>query len=337
MSEAEARWHESPNKRNSWRLLFAGYSALALAVAGALVSLSPDPAAWQDSVLYGPALERVCDLTPTAPGTGWPGALLDARVHASPDEAGQEAFARDLLTDMNAAGVSRVVVAGFGAESGLDRDALRALEARWAPIARSCDRLRFQLSGVDLDEADPSAWVASMLERGPFAGISVDLSQADLRSRKLERLYSLLETRGLPLQFQGPAQPSDEFLEAVRWLAAGWPTLPLVWFGCPADMDWAEQPQNLSCSLPVSGPLCEGECSSRELARLDRSMLGSGPVEGSAGLAGAAVGVRSALSELPTDTASSLAAQRWLRVFGGGPPDELAPAAEVALAAKRGL
>lgn len=266
------------------------------------------------------AIQKECSKTLRIPPGDYQGLLTDVHIHSPPTHDVKEhiLFASKLLQEMNESGVSRVAVQASHMPGGYT-PLTRNIDKIWGKISSVCPRIITLLYGFNPDEADSWKYVEDKLLSGNFGGVgeiefqhgNLDLKH-DPESESMQRIYTILEDKGLPLHFQAMLELDPKLVEKISRVVKNHPKLNFIWFGCSGEKQFLELP-NLYCNsfYHSQSPIYNQQM-------LKKSLIGSdaGPAE----FAGPAIPflpytsfgeamsqARARLLELPLDVSDKLA------------------------------
>ena len=189
-----------------------------------------------------PALAGVidrCNQEPVIPPYGYQGLLTDVHVHTSPSsDSDQIDFAHQLLKEMNANGVDRVVIQPNHSPLTVAKN--RELDAIWGEIRAVCPRIIPMLYGFDPDASEDMEYVAEALATGQYGGVGgiefqhggFDISY-DPESENFRMIYEVLQEWGLVLHFQAAFHKdlSGTLGDKLNRIISDRPDLNFVGFG----------------------------------------------------------------------------------------------------------
>ena len=250
-------------------------------------------------------------------------------VHTSPSsESDQIAYAHQLLEEMNANGVDRVVIQPNHAPLTVPQN--RELDAIWGEIKAVCPRIIPLLYGFNPEAPEDMEYVAEALETGQYGGVGeiefqhggFDISY-DPESENFRMIYEALQERGLVLHFQAalPRDLSGTLGDKLIRIISDRPDLDFVSFGLQYQEPFSSL-ENLYWGYIVHSenlPVNDG--------RLARGILGSdsGPTGWFSVQPGlsyyyesfgeAMAQARLRLGELPVDVADALAHGNFNQVW----------------------
>lgn len=283
------------------------------------------PRTWPIAELDLGGIRARCAETPNRPTAGYTGLLTDVHVHSTPHEA-PDAFALQLLTEMNAEGVDRVLVQpNHGLGTG--PKGLWNLDEAWAAIGAACPRLLPLAYAFDPDHPDAIRYVEAALRSGRFAGVGeveFQHTKMDLRhdpeSVPMQAIYRLLTPGRTPLHFQGDPSRDPKLADAIRRVASAHPEVPFLWFGNTEPHKFLDLPNlyfNVFVHLDAWRP--PDEVVARSLLGSDAAPTGfwnpGSPALPYDGFGEAMRMARQALAKLPQPLADALAHENFDRIW----------------------
>lgn len=271
-----------------------------------------------------------CNKAPSAPSSGYTRLLTDVHVHLIQDSPNKQIeFAKKLIEEMNVQGVDRVVVQ-HNHNPNPDRafSKMRDIEELWGKISSACPRIITLLYAFNPDNASDFDYIKQSIETDNFGGVGeIDFQHGGFTHLKhnpesdtMNRIYDLLEQKGLAIHFQAQLNVDPSLEEKIFRVVSTRPNLNFVWFGCLADEKFLKL-ANLFCNQFV-------HAQSREHRQeiLTRSIIGSDA--GPAGFWNPAYGLlpyksfgeamaqaRAELAKLPVEVADKLAHANFDKVW----------------------
>lgn len=233
-------------------LIFAGL-AIVIVIAGLVFIFnqkfkSSAPKTFTEDNLVSVIQE--CQKEPNIPKEGYQGLLTDVHIHTMLG-GDQAKLGLELLLEMNKNGISRVVVQA--GHNPLSKNHLKSLDKVWGDISSVCPRIITLLYGFNPDENNAWKYVEEELNTGNFGGVGeIEFQHSNLpikhdpESPSMQKIYQLLEDRGLALHFQASLRHDSSLREKLLKIIKDHPKLNFVWFGCSLDQEFLALP-NLYC------------------------------------------------------------------------------------------
>ena len=258
-------------------------------------------------------IELECARNPVIPSVGYQGLLTDVHVHTDP-QFDQVQFAKQLLEEMNANGVDRVVVQPNHRPAG-DVDRVQSTDQTWGKIGGICSRLIPLVYGFNPDLPASSEYVSENMDAGAYGGVgeiefqhgTFDLSR-DPESMSLMKIYDLLETKGLAVHFQAMLKQNPSLSVQLLQMIESRPNLNFVWFGHSFASEFMALP-NLYGETFLNRPVLRSHDKlARSLIASDSSPAGfDNPSVTYESFGEAMLRIRQQLAELPETVANALA------------------------------